>query len=222
MKAYLHENAPMTHRVLVVDDCGNAAGWPIEREMSYAIAQALATHDNQVLGQGTLVPLPLFGDDVCLLGEVIDNDVELACALLLLKYEGETYYVVCGPAMHKLSAVERYLQETIGTAEVELWPVAQENVSPVLRNHNELSRAAPCVTVVISAGGVLHAEAKGVPEHVALRVYRVRQQGAMCDRVMGQLTLHDGQIIDSVEEVSTDLIHLDRRLAGAVFTEGCL
>lgn len=221
MKAYLHENAPMTHRALVVDGCGNAAGWPIEREMSYAIAQALATHENQELGPGSLVPLSLFGDDVCLLGDVIDNDVELACALLLLKFDGETYYVVCGPAMRKLSAVERYLQETIGTAEFELWPVAKENVSPVLQNHNELSRAAPCVTVVISAGGVLRAEAKGVPEHVALRVYRVLPQGAKSNRVMGQLTLHDGQIIDSVEEVATDLIHLDKCLAGAVFTEGC-
>ncbi|QUG93324.1 hypothetical protein GR140_31785 (plasmid) [Pseudomonas putida] len=220
MKAYLHENAPLTHRVLVVDDCGNAAGWPIEQEMSYAISRALVTHKNQELGQGALVPLALFGDDVCLLGEVIDNDVELACALLLLKYDGDTYYVVCGPAMRKLSAVERYLQDTIGTAEVELWPVAQENVSPVLQNHNELSKAAPCVTVVISVGGVLHAEAKGVPGHVALRVYRVLQQGAKSNPVMGQLTLHDGQVIDNVEEVTTDLIHLDRRRAGAVFTEG--
>lgn len=68
---------------------------------------------------------------------------------------GEQYYVICGPTMRKLSAVERYLETTIGTTDVELWPVAQGNVSQILQNHYELSHVASRVTVVLDDGAVL-------------------------------------------------------------------
>lgn len=220
MKVYIHDNSPMTHRVLVVDDSGNAAPWPIEQKMSYAISMASISQENKDLVP-EMVPLALFGNDAFLLGEVVNNDVELACSLLLVGYEGGQYYVVCGPDMRKLSDVERYLEATIGTTDVDLWPVAQGNVSQILQNHNELSHAVSRVTVVLDDGGVFHVEAKGIPKHVAVKIYNVVHTDDLAYKTredLGRLTLHDGQVLEGVEEICADLIHIDSRLAGTVFT----
>lgn len=219
MKAYVHNNSPMNSRVLVADDSGNAAPWPIEQKMSYAISMALISHENKELVPD-MVPLELFANDVGLLGEVVDNDVELECALLLVGYEGEQYYVVCGPAMRKLSAVERYIEMTIGTSEVELWPVAHWNVTHILQSLKELSYAASCLTVVLDDGAVLSVEAKGVPAHVAVKIYNVVHPDDVSDKgveALGRLTLHDGQKFENVEEIRSDLVHVNKRLAGTVF-----
>lgn len=222
MKVYVHDNSPMNHRVLVVDDGGNAAPWPIEQKMSYAISMASISQENKDLVP-EMVPLALFGNDAFLLGDIVDNDVELACTLLLVGYEGEQYYVICGPTMRKLSAVERYLETTIGTTDVELWPVAQGNVTQILQNHNELSHVASRVTVVLDDGAVLHVEAKGVPKHVAVKIYNVVHPDDLAYKgrdELGRLTLHDGQVVENVEEIRADLIQIDSRLAGTVFTAG--
>lgn len=220
MKVYVHDNSPMKHRVLVVDDGGNAAPWPVEQKMSYAVSMALISQENKELVP-EMLPIALFGHDVHLLGDIVDNDVELACALLLVGYEGEQYYVICGPTMRKLSAVERYLENTIGTTDVEMWPVAHGNVTQVLQSHNDLSHVASRVTVVLDDGAVMYVEAKGVPKHVGVKIYNVVHPDDLAfkdQNELGRLKLHDGQVFESAEEILVDVVHVDCRLAGTVFT----
>nr|EIU2702114.1 hypothetical protein [Pseudomonas aeruginosa] len=72
-------------------------------------------------------------------------------------------------------------------------------------------------------GAVLHVEAKGVPKHVAVKIYNVVHPEDLAYKdqdELGRLTLHDGQVFENVEEIRADLIQIDSRLAGTVFTAG--
>lgn len=215
MKVYVNENAPMTNRVLVADDEGNTAYWSIDQTLSLSLQMARSAH-----AAGEVVPLGLFANDAHLLGHILEDDVELDCPLLLVGYEGQQYYLVCGPDMRTLSAVERYLVATIGTAEVELWPVCREHMSAILKNHFELSKVAPRVTLVLGEGGVIHAETLGIPKHVSVKVYKVADTAGDSfgeGSAFGRLTVQGSRVLENVEELQVELRHMDSPELAAVF-----
>lgn len=219
MKAYIHNNAPMSNRVLVADDTGSAAPWPIEDSFSDAVLMASASLKGELEGT-SIVPLELFGADALLLGTVAEDDVDLACQVMLVGYQGSQYCIICGPEMRKLSAVDRYLSDTIGTTAVELVPVSESNVTTVLQNYHELSRAAARVTIVLDDGEVTHVEAVGVPRHVSVKIYNVVHPDDRAFKEyseLGRLVLKNGLELDSVEVINADLVHIDVPLDAAVY-----
>ena len=215
MKVFIHNNASMPHRVLVSKDSVNVAAWPIDLSISDAIEKAAGELDGNVT-----VPLQLFGGDALFLGTAVDGDVDLAAQVMLVKYQGSHYCVICGPEMRKLSAFERHLMETIGTTAVEVLPVADANIHTVLRTYHELYRAAARVTVVMDDGVVTHVEAVGVPRRGRVKIYNVVHQD---DRQhhqkeeLGRLVLQKGLVLDHVQEVHADLVHIDLPVDGAVY-----
>lgn len=222
MKAYIHSNGPLSNRVLVADDGGNTAPWPINESVSDAVSMAAAALKGELKGT-SIVPLELFGADALLLGTVVDDhndDVDLACQVMLVGYRGSYYCIICGPEMRTLSAVETYLADTIGTTEVELLPVAEGNVTTVIQNHHELSRAAARVTVVLDDGEVTHVEAVGVPRHVSVKIYNVVHPDDRAykeNTELGRLVLKNGLQLDSVEVINADLVHINVPLDAAVY-----
>ncbi|HGM7876852.1 TPA: hypothetical protein ACKQHR_001447 [Pseudomonas aeruginosa] len=219
MKAYIHNNAPLSNRVIVADSSGNAAPWPIEDSISDAVLMASASLKGELEGT-SIVPLELFGADALLLGTVVEDDVDLDCQVMLVGYQGSQYCIICGPEMRKLSAVDRYLSDTIGTTAVELVPVSEGNVSTVLQNYHELSRAAARVTVVLDDGAVTHVEAVGVPRHVSVKIYNVVHPDDRAYKEngeLGRLVLKNGLELNSVEVINADLVHIDVPLDAAVY-----
>lgn len=66
----------------------------------------------------------------------------------------------------------------------------------------------------------MHVEAKGVPKHVAVKIYNVVHLDDMAYKgqdELGRLTLHDGRVIENVEEIQVDPSKSTAAWQGTVF-----